>query len=448
MHVSPDLDSVLYALAGLNDEERGWGRSGETWHALESVPVARRRGMVRLGDRDLGLHLVRTQALRAGEPLSAVTARIVAALGVDDAPAACDRRPAAHVDRDRGGRVRLPGMVRRARTPRRGRAPALRGRRRRPRPRRVCSTRSTPPSCCSSRRATRMCRSSRSSRCPRSAMRSRRRRVPCVAVSPLIGGRAVKGPADRMLTRLAGGTSPRHVAACYAGLIDSIVVDEADADDLDGLGDVQPIVTRTLMSDAAARRRLAEAALGVVHGMRIAVVGGTGDFGLALAQQLVAAGEDVVIGSRDAERAAAKGAEVGAAGAANEDAVRGRRPRRARGEVGCRAADGAVSRRRDRRHAGVERRERAALHEAGRRSHGATLARSPSARRSCSMRRSSPGLHSLAASSLAGARRTATRSFAATTPLRRSSRSSSRRRSSRAVRSTPARSRAPARSRE
>jgi NADPH-dependent F420 reductase len=57
--------------------------------------------------------------------------------------------------------------------------------------------------------------------------------------------------------------------------------------------------------------------------VRIAVVGGTGDFGLALAQQLVAAGEDVVIGSRDAERAAAKGAEVGAAGAANEDAVRG-----------------------------------------------------------------------------------------------------------------------------
>jgi 8-hydroxy-5-deazaflavin:NADPH oxidoreductase len=57
--------------------------------------------------------------------------------------------------------------------------------------------------------------------------------------------------------------------------------------------------------------------------MRIAVVGGTGDFGLALAQQLVAAGEDVVIGSRDAERAAAKGVEVGAAGMANEDAVRG-----------------------------------------------------------------------------------------------------------------------------
>ena len=91
-----------------------------------------------------------------------------------------------------------------------------------------------------------------------------RRRVPCVAVSPLIGGRAVKGPADRMLRRLAGGTSPRHVAGCYAGLIDALVVDEADADDLDGLEDVRPIVTRTLMSDADARRRLAETALGAV----------------------------------------------------------------------------------------------------------------------------------------------------------------------------------------
>jgi LPPG:FO 2-phospho-L-lactate transferase len=91
-----------------------------------------------------------------------------------------------------------------------------------------------------------------------------RRQVPCVAVSPLIGGRAVKGPADRMLRRLAGGTSPRHVASCYSGLIDALVLDEADADDIDGLGDVRPIVTRTLMSDGDARRRLAEAALGAV----------------------------------------------------------------------------------------------------------------------------------------------------------------------------------------
>jgi LPPG:FO 2-phospho-L-lactate transferase len=92
-----------------------------------------------------------------------------------------------------------------------------------------------------------------------------RRRVPAVAVSPLIGGRAVKGPADRMLMRLAGGTSPRQVAHCYKGLIDALVIDESDAQDVDGLGDVRPVVARTLMRDADARRRLAEAALGAVH---------------------------------------------------------------------------------------------------------------------------------------------------------------------------------------
>ncbi|MDX6479319.1 MAG: 2-phospho-L-lactate transferase, partial [Gaiellaceae bacterium] len=82
-------------------------------------------------------------------------------------------------------------------------------------------------------------------------------------VSPLIGGRAVKGPADRMLARMAGGTSPAQVTDCYMGLIDALVVDEADSDDLEGLGAVRPIVARTLMSDADARRRLVEAALAV-----------------------------------------------------------------------------------------------------------------------------------------------------------------------------------------
>jgi LPPG:FO 2-phospho-L-lactate transferase len=84
------------------------------------------------------------------------------------------------------------------------------------------------------------------------------RRVPCVAVSPLVGGRAVKGPADRMLARMAGGTGPEHVAACYAGLIDALVVDESDPA---GPLAVRRIVTQTLMTDLAASRRLAEAVL-------------------------------------------------------------------------------------------------------------------------------------------------------------------------------------------
>jgi LPPG:FO 2-phospho-L-lactate transferase len=87
-----------------------------------------------------------------------------------------------------------------------------------------------------------------------------RRRVPCVAVSPLVGGRAVKGPTDRMLERIAGGTRPADVSTCYQGVIDALVIDEADAGSVDGAA-VRTIVTRTLMTDAAARRTLAETVL-------------------------------------------------------------------------------------------------------------------------------------------------------------------------------------------
>ena len=73
LSVSPDLDSVLYALAGLNDEERGWGRVGETWRALESARAWGGDAWFQLGDLDLGLHLARTEALARGELLSAVT---------------------------------------------------------------------------------------------------------------------------------------------------------------------------------------------------------------------------------------------------------------------------------------------------------------------------------------------------------------------------------------
>jgi len=86
------------------------------------------------------------------------------------------------------------------------------------------------------------------------------RSAPCVAVSPLIGGRAVKGPADRMLRRLAGGTTPRHVVGCYDGLVDALVLDEQDAP-ADLPAGVRPVVTSTLMTDVEAARRLAAAAL-------------------------------------------------------------------------------------------------------------------------------------------------------------------------------------------
>jgi LPPG:FO 2-phospho-L-lactate transferase len=259
LHVSPDLDSIVYGLAGLGDEERGWGRADESWRALETVGSLGGESWFRLGDRDLGLHLVRTQALRSGRALSDVTAQIAARLGVvprllpatDDAVRTWLETPAgpfpfqewfvARRHADEVDAVRFVGAE--GARPAPGVAEALA----------AAEVIVLAPS------------NPYVSIWPILAVPAIRaalegRRVPAVAVSPIVGGRAVKGPADRMLARLAGGTSPRHVAGCYAGLIDALVVDERDGDDLDGLT-VRSIVTRTLMTDADARRRLAAATL-------------------------------------------------------------------------------------------------------------------------------------------------------------------------------------------
>lgn len=263
LRVSPDLDSILYMLAALNDEERGWGRADESWRALDTVAALGGEAWFRLGDRDLGLHLVRTAALRDGAALSAVTGRIARAFGVESTvlPATDDRLRTwlmteagefafqawfvARGHRDEVDGLRFEGADTAAPAPGVLEAIAAADL--------LLVAPSNPFVSIAPILAVEEIRAAVASR-----------RVPCVAVSPLIGGHAVKGPADRMLRRLAGGTSPRHVAACYEGLIDALVVDDADAADLGGLGSVRPVVTRTLMTDADARRRLAEKALGVV----------------------------------------------------------------------------------------------------------------------------------------------------------------------------------------
>src|ERR1039457_3427973 len=83
LHVSPDLDSILYALAGISDEERGWGRADESWNALATVAELGGESWFRLGDRDIGLHLVRTELLRSGVTLTEATERIARALGLE-----------------------------------------------------------------------------------------------------------------------------------------------------------------------------------------------------------------------------------------------------------------------------------------------------------------------------------------------------------------------------
>ena len=259
LHVSPDVDSVLYALAGVADEERGWGRADETWNALRSVASLGGESWFRLGDRDLGLHLVRTQALREGATLTQATRRIAEALGLrvtllpatDDPLRTWIQTPAgtfpfqtwfvARAHRDEVDAVRYEGAD--AASPAPGAVEAL------DEADVILFAPSNPYVSIGPILAVAAVEEA-----------IRRRKAAAVAVSPLIGGRAVKGPADRMLARLAGGTTPAHVASCYGDLIDVLVVDEADARDVENLA-VRPVVTKTLMSDPDARRRLAEAAL-------------------------------------------------------------------------------------------------------------------------------------------------------------------------------------------
>jgi LPPG:FO 2-phospho-L-lactate transferase len=257
LHVSPDLDSLLYALAGLNDEQRGWGRADESWRALESAAAWGGESWFRLGDLDLGLHLVRTRALRVGRPLSAITATLVARAAVASSilPATDDElrthvvTPAgafpfqtwfvARRHRDEVDSVVYAGAESAGPAP--GVVEALAA------ADAIVVAPSNPYLSIGPILAVAGIHRALAGRSAR-----------CVAVSPLIGGKAVHGPLDRMLQRMAGGTTPAHVAARYEGLIDTLVIDRTDAL-VDA--DVPLVPADTLITDRAAAARLAELVL-------------------------------------------------------------------------------------------------------------------------------------------------------------------------------------------
>jgi LPPG:FO 2-phospho-L-lactate transferase len=262
LHVSPDLDSLLYLLGGLLDEERGWGRAGETWSALGAVAAWGGEDWFRLGDLDLGLHLVRTRALREGTPLSEVTARLVERAGIEARLVpATDDRLRTHVATEAGtfpfqewyvarrhedevDDVRYEGAEDARAAP--GVVEAIAG------ADAILVGPSNPFLSVAPILAVAEIRTAIVSRSAR-----------CVAVSPLIGGASVTGPLDRMLSRMAGGTTPDDVARGLEGVIDVLVIDEADASAEPA---VEVVVTRTLMRDRAAAQRLAETVLEVACG--------------------------------------------------------------------------------------------------------------------------------------------------------------------------------------
>ena len=213
-----------------------------------------------LGDLDLGLHLVRSQALRSGEPLSAVTARLVLAAGLaTHLVPATDDRLRTHLVTPEGTFAFQEWFVARrhqdevdalvyegadASRPAPGVLDALAA------ADAIVFAPSNPFVSIHPILAVPGIRAAIEARSVRS-----------VAVSPLIGGRAVRGPLDRMMLRLVGGTSPAHVTKCYKGLLDALVIDRADAPAAAMEADVAIVVTDTLISDRDAARRLAQTTL-------------------------------------------------------------------------------------------------------------------------------------------------------------------------------------------
>ncbi|HEX3883565.1 MAG TPA: 2-phospho-L-lactate transferase [Stellaceae bacterium] len=261
LSVSPDIDTLLYTLSGLANEELGWGRRDETWNFMAALERLGGESWFRLGDGDLATHVERTRRLGAGETLSSVTDDFARRLGIAAriVPMS-DERVRTRIQSADGWldfqdyfvRLRCAPIVRQIvfagaadALPHPDILLALRD----PRLRLVVICPSNPfisidpiLSLPGMRAALR--------NCP----------APVVAVSPIIGGKAVKGPTAKMMEELGLPVDAAAVARRYADLIDVYVADAEDADAVAGLG-VPVVLTQTLMTNLADRETLARAVL-------------------------------------------------------------------------------------------------------------------------------------------------------------------------------------------
>jgi len=262
LHVSPDLDTVLYTLAGRADPVRGWGVKGETFACLETLGGLGLPTWFQLGDRDLAVHLFRSERLRAGWPLSRVTAALARALGVRAAVVPMTDARVRTVVHTPAGPLAFQEYLVRRRGRDRVRRIEIRG---------AARARPAPGVLAALRRSTAIVIAPSNplvSIGPMLAVPAIRRALaartaPAAVVSPLVGGRAVRGPLDRMLRGLGMEASPRGIARLYHGLVDVFVLDRRDAAyarDVAALG-MRPVVTETLMRTPAHAARLAAVVL-------------------------------------------------------------------------------------------------------------------------------------------------------------------------------------------
>ncbi len=258
LHISPDIDSVFYALAGLNDEERGWGRSGETWRCMEALSGLGGETWFNLGDQDLALHLERSRRLRAGESLTAITTTICAAAGVPTRIIPMSDTPVPTIVHTAGGDLAFQHYFVRDRC-----APEVTGF-----THQGAAAASLPGALeeIGDVEAVIVCPSNPFiSIAPILAVPGMQDwlnglKAPVVAVSPLIGGEAVKGPTAKMFGELGLSVTNAGLVAHYGDLLDGLVIDEADAKHTEHLP-IAVAMTETLMRDANDRQRVAHLAL-------------------------------------------------------------------------------------------------------------------------------------------------------------------------------------------
>jgi LPPG:FO 2-phospho-L-lactate transferase len=260
--VSPDLDTVMYTLAGLDDPQRGWGRRDESWSFMGALAALGGETWFRLGDGDLATHVERTRRLRQGEKLSVITADFCRRLGVAvEILPMSDDKVRTRVCTDSGDLDFQDYFVRRRCAPvvRRldyeGAAMAC------PPDPALAALRD------SRLRAVVICPSNPLlSIEPMLAMPPLREAVaacpaPVIGVSPIIAGAAVKGPTAKMMAELGLPVTASAVARRYSDLLDGYVVDQADASHTQEI-DVPVMITSTLMLSLADREALARDVLG------------------------------------------------------------------------------------------------------------------------------------------------------------------------------------------
>ena len=264
LHVSPDVDTLVYTLAGLANPTTGWGRAEETWTFMAALEALGGETWFRLGDADLAIHVERTRRLRAGEPLSAITAGFCARLGVAVEVVPMSDDPVHTIVETDEGALPFQHYFVRARC-----HPRITGIRFAGAEDAAANPAMLDALGGATLRAVILCPSNPLiSIDPILAVPGVRAALtachaPVVAVSPIVGGRAVKGPAAKMMSELGMAVSADAVAGRYADFLDGYVLDHADADRADrvrALG-LAVLVTETVMAGLAGRRALARRVL-------------------------------------------------------------------------------------------------------------------------------------------------------------------------------------------